>query len=101
VLGAACGFEVRGAAELRRKESDRIAAMVANLRAFGLQVEEWPDGYRVEPGAMTRGVARAFGDHRIAMTFAAAGFDVDDRECVRISFPEFFDVLRMLRRANG
>jgi 3-phosphoshikimate 1-carboxyvinyltransferase len=93
LLGTLCGFEVSGAAELRLKESDRIDAMVSNLEAMNIPVEEREDGYRVFPGALEDGIARTYGDHRIAMSFAAAGIEVDDPDCARISFPEFFSVL--------
>lgn len=94
LLGTRCGFEVSGAEELRHKESDRIESMVSNLDALGISVEEGKDGYRVFPGKLRQdGVASTYGDHRIAMTFAVAGIELDDPECVRISYPEFFDVL--------
>ncbi len=94
LLGTRCGFEVSGAEELRHKESDRIEAMVSNLDALGISVEEGNDGYRVFPGTLRQdGVASTYGDHRIAMTFAVAGIELDDPECVRVSYPEFFDVL--------
>ena len=94
ILGAHCGFEVRGAAELRHKESDRIGVMVENLQALGISAHEFSDGYRIEPGSLQPGMARTRGDHRIAMAFAAAGIEVDDPACVSISFPEFFEILR-------
>jgi 3-phosphoshikimate 1-carboxyvinyltransferase len=93
LLGTVCGFDVSGAYELRFKESDRIEAMVANLEAMGIRVEEREDGYRVWPGELDDGVMKTYGDHRIAMTFAAAGLEIDDPDCVKISFPEFFGVL--------
>ena len=97
MLGTACGFEVHGAAELRHKESDRISAMVENLRAMGISAIEFPDGFRVEPGTIQPRVARTRGDHRVAMAFAVAGMDIDDPACVNISFPEFFTILREIR----
>ncbi|MGQ0537529.1 MAG: 3-phosphoshikimate 1-carboxyvinyltransferase [Gemmatimonadaceae bacterium] len=91
---------IRGAAELRLKESDRIAAVVANLRSLGVDAEELPDGMRiVGSDAPLGGVVRTHGDHRIAMAFAtlgaAAGSDIalDDRECVAISYPGFWQDL--------
>jgi 3-phosphoshikimate 1-carboxyvinyltransferase len=89
---------IRGAAELRVKESDRIAATVGNLAALGYEVEELSDGMRIRGDAtlLPRGVVRTFGDHRIAMAFATlgaatgGGIDVDDSECVVISYPEFW-----------
>jgi 3-phosphoshikimate 1-carboxyvinyltransferase len=96
LLGSVCGFEVSGAEELRHKESDRIDAMVSNLDQMGLRVEEKEDGYRVWPGSLRESVAETRGDHRIAMTFAAGGMEIDDPDCVKISFPEFFTILEKL-----
>ncbi len=93
LLGTVCGFEVSGASELRFKECDRIEAMVTNLDSMSVRVDESEDGYRVWPGRMEETVARTFGDHRIAMTFAVAGIEVDDPDCVRVSFPNFFSIL--------
>ena len=93
LLGTICGFEVSGAEELRFKESDRIDAMVSNLEAMNIRVDEKEDGYKVWPGLLADGVAKTYGDHRIAMSFAAAGLEIDDPDCVKISFPEFFSVL--------
>jgi 3-phosphoshikimate 1-carboxyvinyltransferase len=93
LLGSVCGFEVSGAQELRLKECDRIDAIVSNLQTMNIRVEEREDGYRVWPGPFREGVARTFGDHRIAMTFAVAGMELDDPDCVKISFPEFFSIL--------
>jgi 3-phosphoshikimate 1-carboxyvinyltransferase len=94
---------VRGAEELRAKESDRITAMVDNLRSLGAKAEELPDGFVVwgtdEP---LRGTARTFHDHRIAMAFAVLGalpgnrIAVEDREVVDVSFPGFWELLRSL-----
>ena len=99
------GLSVTGAAELRVKESDRIAALVAGLRALGAEVEEFPDGFRVGGGrALTGGVADAVGDHRLAMAFAIAalGASGDSRilgsEAVDVSYPGFFDALEELCR---
>lgn len=89
---------IRGASELRVKESDRIAAIVANLRAVGVDAEELPDGMRIRgsPTARPRGLIRSYGDHRIAMAFATLGaatgreLAIDDPECVAISYPDFW-----------
>jgi 3-phosphoshikimate 1-carboxyvinyltransferase len=96
LLGALCGFEVSGASELRNKECDRIETMVSNLDRMGLRVDEKEDGFRVWPGAVREAVAETFGDHRIAMAFAAAGVEVDDPDCVKVSFPNFFEILEKL-----
>ncbi len=97
------GIEIRDARELRVKESDRIAAVAANLRAMGAEVEEYPDGMRVAGGQQLHGAELdAFGDHRIAMAFAvtalrAAGESrIRGADSARISFPEFFGLLEEL-----
>ncbi|MGH2569046.1 MAG: 3-phosphoshikimate 1-carboxyvinyltransferase, partial [Bacteroidota bacterium] len=100
---AACSrgvFAVREAKELRAKESDRIKAIVTNLRALALDVEEYDDGFAFEGGRELRGTAlQSFGDHRIAMASAVAGLraqgesEIQDAECVDISFPGFWEVL--------
>lgn len=95
------GVEIRGARELRVKESDRIAATVENLRAMGAVIEEFDDGLRVEGPSRLRGARlRSFGDHRIAMAFAVAALFAEGEtfiegaeECVGVSFPEFFALL--------
>jgi 3-phosphoshikimate 1-carboxyvinyltransferase len=86
--------------ELRYKESDRIAAMTAGLRALGIEVEEREDGMTIRGGRRFHGgEVRSFGDHRIAMSFAVAALSgigavvIDDAACVDISFPQFFDLL--------
>jgi len=101
VLGSQLGgVEIRGAAELRVKETDRIAATARNLRAMGVAVEEFDDGLFVNGPAKLRGAAiDSFGDHRIAMAFSVAALvadgtsEISGSSCVDISFPEFFDLL--------
>ena len=99
------GIEVRDAKELRVKESDRIAAMVENLRRMGAQVEERPDGLRVEgrsAGGLRGAEIDPHGDHRIAMAFAVAGLAaqgptvIRGAECAGVSYPEFFAELERL-----
>jgi 3-phosphoshikimate 1-carboxyvinyltransferase len=95
------GLEIRGARELRVKESDRIGATVANLRAMGAQVEEFDDGLRVVGPVRLRGARlESFGDHRIAMAFAVAALTAEGESfiegaeaSVAVSFPEFFALL--------
>jgi 3-phosphoshikimate 1-carboxyvinyltransferase len=94
------GIRIRDAKELRVKESDRIALMVANLRAMGAEVEEFEDGLDVPGGQALHGATiDAGGDHRIAMAFAVAGLRASGETVIRgaesaaISFPEFFDLL--------
>lgn len=96
---------VAGAAELRVKESDRIAAMVGGLKALGGNAEERPDGMVVEgPAPLAGGAVDSRGDHRVAMSFAVAGLlsaegvRVSRWSCVDTSFPGFLDVLG---RAQG
>jgi 3-phosphoshikimate 1-carboxyvinyltransferase len=91
---------VRGASELRVKESDRIAALVQNIKALGGDAEELEDGFRVVGSSRPlKGAVQARGDHRIAMAFGILGalsgnsIDVDDRECVGVSYPGFWDDL--------
>jgi 3-phosphoshikimate 1-carboxyvinyltransferase len=94
------GIEIRDAAELRVKESDRIAATVAGLRKIGAEVEEFDDGLRVSGPARLRGAKiDPHGDHRIAMAFTVAALlaegetEIMNAECVAVSFPEFFELL--------
>jgi 3-phosphoshikimate 1-carboxyvinyltransferase len=94
---------VHGAAELRVKESDRIAALVTGLRNLGIPAEEWPDGFSVRGAGSPRGgVADAHDDHRIAMALAIAALGaqgpshITGAEAVAISYPGFFDTLGRL-----
>jgi 3-phosphoshikimate 1-carboxyvinyltransferase len=93
-------FAVAGAAELRVKESDRIAALAEGLRAMGVRFEERPDGFAIEGGRPLHGAAvRSHGDHRIAMSLAIAALgaagatELAGAECASVSFPEFFELL--------
>src|SRR3970282_1356643 len=74
---------IRDAAELRVKESDRIAALARGLRARGAQVEERPDGMEILGGRLRGGTVDAGGDHRVAMAFAVAGLLADGPVTVR------------------
>lgn len=103
-IAAACAAgttTVRGAAELRVKESDRIAVMAAGLRTLGVEIEETPDGAVITGGALHGGSVESRGDHRIAMAFTAAGAVANDaitiRDCTNVatSFPGFREL------ANG
>ena len=100
-VAAACArgdTVVRGAAELRVKESDRIAAMATGLRALGIEVDETPDGATIHGGTLAGGRIDSRGDHRIAMAFAVAGqvagapVTIDDTANVATSFPGFLEV---------
>lgn len=93
-------LEVRGASELRVKESDRIASMVEGLSALGVRIEELEDGFRVWGGRPLKGApVRSRGDHRIAMALSVAALgaqgdtEVAEAEAVSISLPSFFSEL--------
>ncbi len=97
------GLEVRDAAELRVKETDRIATVADNLKRMGVEVDVREDGFRVPGGQELRAATfDSFGDHRIAMAFsvAALGADgectVENASAADVSYPEFFDTLRRL-----
>ena len=104
-VAAAAGVElvVRGAAELRVKESDRISTVVSNLRAVGCEAEELDDGLIVHGriGALS-GRVLTHGDHRIAMSFGILdsldgnSIEIDDRDCVAVSYPRFWADLTSL-----
>jgi len=95
---------IRGAEELRVKESDRIATVVANLRAIGVNADELPDGMCIEGCERPlRGSINTHGDHRIAMAFGVlralpnSDIAIDDTACVSVSYPEFWnDVARAI-----
>ena len=108
-LGAHGGeVRVSGAAELRVKESDRIAALVAGFRDLGIAADERPDGFVVSGSSSgsgqppSGGLADARGDHRMAMAFAIAALGaqqpstIEGADAVLISYPRFFDTLRGL-----
>jgi 3-phosphoshikimate 1-carboxyvinyltransferase len=91
---------ITGAAELRVKESDRIAAVVSNLRAIGAEASELEDGMRIVGSRQSlRGPIKTHGDHRLAMSFGVLGalpgneIDIDDRDCVAVSYPGFWSDL--------
>lgn len=96
------GVEIRDAAELRVKESDRIAVLADNLRRMGAKVEELPDGLRIEgrnAGRLRGADIDPHGDHRMAMAFAVAALGaagasvIRNSDCAGISYPNFFRVL--------
>jgi 3-phosphoshikimate 1-carboxyvinyltransferase len=102
VIAAIAPYTTDGV-EIRVKESDRLGAVAANLRAMGARLEELPDGLRIPGGQRLRGArVDSFGDHRIAMAFAIAALAADGpteiagAECVDVSFPGFFSVLDTL-----
>src|SRR5207247_10611869 len=97
------GVELLDARELRVKESDRITAIAANLRAMGAQVEEREDGLKIPGGQKLHGAEiDSLGDHRIAMAFAVAALraegetQISRADAAVISYPGFFDTLESL-----
>jgi 3-phosphoshikimate 1-carboxyvinyltransferase len=97
------GIRIEDAGELRLKESDRLAATAENLRAMGVEVEEFDNGLSVFGPTKLRGARiDSHGDHRIAMAFAIAALvagdetEISGAECVAISFPEFYGLLESL-----
>jgi 3-phosphoshikimate 1-carboxyvinyltransferase len=99
---------LRGAEELRAKETDRIEAVVDGLRQLGAHIRARPDGFTVRgvPARLRGGRLDSRGDHRIAMLGAVAGLasregvDVEGAEAAAVSFPGFFDVLESLRASS-
>ena len=106
-VAAACAegrTEIRDAAELRVKETDRIAAMAKNLRALGADVKEFEDGLAINGPTKLRGATvESYDDHRIAMAMGVAGLvaegrtSVIDADCAKVSFPDFWTTLDSLR----
>jgi 3-phosphoshikimate 1-carboxyvinyltransferase len=97
---------VRGAGELRVKESDRIAMLARGFRGIGVRVDEYEDGFTIYGGPPSGGTADAAGDHRLAMAFAIAGaaaaapVTISGAEAVAVSYPGFFSELRRLSEAG-
>lgn len=99
--GSGVELEITGAAELRVKESDRIAAVVENLLRIGADAEELPDGLRVHGGKKAlAGTIDPRGDHRIAMAFGVLGavrgnrVEIRDAKSVAVSYPDFWSDLK-------
>jgi 3-phosphoshikimate 1-carboxyvinyltransferase len=95
--------ELRGAAELRVKESDRIGGIGGALTAAGAKFEELTDGWRISRGRPYEAEVTTHGDHRIAMAMAvaawtgvAASVTLDDADCVAISYPSFWNDARSI-----
>lgn len=94
------GLEFRDAAELRVKESDRIATVVNNLRKMGATVDEFPDGLHVSRSELKGAEIDSHHDHRIAMAFAVAGLLANGEttilgaDAADVSFPGFFETLQ-------
>ncbi|MCX8030887.1 MAG: 3-phosphoshikimate 1-carboxyvinyltransferase [Thermodesulfovibrionales bacterium] len=94
---------IRGAEELRVKESDRIKAMVTELRKMGVEIEEYPDGVSIKGKVPLKGAElESYKDHRIAMSLTIAGLIAEgttyikDFNCVDISFPNFYNLIKCL-----
>ncbi len=95
--------EIRGAKELRVKESDRIRAMATELKRLGVELEEYPDGISIKGRSSLKGATvESYYDHRIAMSLAIAALvaegtmTINNSSCVNISFPGFFEELKRL-----
>ena len=109
VAGALAGGRtvITDAKELRVKESDRIAAIAKNLRAFGVRVDEREDGMEIEGGSNLAGAdVESFGDHRIAMASAVLAMHAEgpsvirDTACVDTSYPGFHDTLLRIMKSS-
>jgi 3-phosphoshikimate 1-carboxyvinyltransferase len=97
---------IRDAKELRVKESDRIDAIGKNLKAMGVEIETFEDGFSITgPQSLKGAKIDSFGDHRIAMAFSIAGLlaegetVIHNSECAQISYPAFFETLKKI--SNG
>jgi 3-phosphoshikimate 1-carboxyvinyltransferase len=100
--GAEGPTRVRGIGFIRGKETDRIAAVVAELRRVGIDAEEEPDGFVVRPGPVRPAVVETYHDHRMAMAFSLlglrhGGIRIADPACVAKTFPGFWGFLERLR----
>jgi len=97
---------VRGVALIRGHETDRIAAVVTELRRAGLRADEHADGFVVHPGAPQPARIETYDDHRMAMSFAllglrAPGIEIADPGCVAKTFPGYWDTLDALRGSGA
>jgi 3-phosphoshikimate 1-carboxyvinyltransferase len=93
---------IRGVAHIRHKETDRIAALAAELRKLGADVTEHEDGLTIEPAELRPAAIDTYNDHRMAMSFALAGLmiagvRINDPRCVEKTYPRFFEDLDALR----
>jgi len=93
---------VRGVGFIRGHETDRVAAVVRELRRCGIEADEEPDGFVVRPGTPRPARIATYDDHRMAMSFALLGLrrpgiEIEDPGCVAKTFPDFWDVLEGLR----
>ncbi len=104
-LNASGRFEVRGAKDLRNKETDRIKALCHNIKLMGIEVEEYADGFAFESkNNLYTADFDSFDDHRIAMAFGIASLNlngessIQNAECVSISYPTFWKTLEQLQQ---
>jgi 3-phosphoshikimate 1-carboxyvinyltransferase len=93
---------IRNVAHIRHKETDRLAALAAELRRIGAEVEEFADGLRITPGPLHGALIETYNDHRMAMSMALVGLKVPgvvikDPGCVAKTYPNFFSDLEKLR----
>ena len=97
---------IRGIASARVKETDRVAAMCAELTRLGISVTEHSDGLTIRPCRDIRpAIVRTYNDHRMAMAFAlmglkVPGIEIENPGCVSKTFPDYFEVLQCLRQHN-
>lgn len=107
MLPAGTELTVRGAAELRHKESDRISALALGLRAMGTEIDEFPDGFHLRSAPLRGAIVDACDDHRLAMAFAIAATraagptTITGASAVDVSYPGFFATLDRLTRGDG
>lgn len=92
---------IRNVAHMRHKETDRVFAMVEEIRRLGVEAEEHDDGLTVKPGPISPATIQTYDDHRMAMSFALAGLKVDgiriaDPGCTAKTYPNFFNDLETL-----
>lgn len=100
-VGATSPTRMTGIGFIRRKETDRIHAVVTELRKLGIDAVEEEDGILVSPGEITGGPVATYDDHRMAMSFAllglcSPGIVIEDPGCVAKTFPQFFEVFETL-----
>ena len=97
---------IRNVAHIRHKETDRLAALAAELRRLGAAVEERPDGLTIAPRPLRGALVQTYNDHRMAMSLALVGLRVPgvviaDPGCVAKTYPGFFTDLERLRCATS
>jgi 3-phosphoshikimate 1-carboxyvinyltransferase len=99
---ASSASRVRNVAHIRLQESDRIGNVATELRKLGARIEEHDDGWTIEPSSLHGGEVEPYDDHRLAMAFSLIGLRVQgivirNPDCVRKTFPDFFEQLQGLR----